>query len=106
MSYRTPPSTQRPRGRRYVQKNPDPDKRVTVDNLVVSVTVGTLFDRNTHEEFAEGWYRVSCKQPAKNAGYNTRVFKGETAWCDAERYADDAVQAAIMWHRDRNLDLS
>lgn len=45
--------------------------------------------------YRDGAERVTVRGVA---GFRTRTFKGETAWSDAERYANDALWAARRQH--------
>lgn len=56
----------------------------------VKIEVSTLIDTRNGQEYRDGAHRVVVKNVE---GYRTKTFKGESAWCNAERYANDAEWA-------------
>lgn len=54
------------------------------------VETATLVDTRGGYRYDRGAYRVTSKVP----GIRTKTFRGESAWSDAARYADDVYEAA------------
>jgi hypothetical protein len=61
------------------------------DDATSTLTVETtdLRDTRSGTVYREGAYRVQVVSTVSGAP-RTKVFKGETAWSQAERYAEDA----------------
>jgi hypothetical protein len=54
------------------------------------VETATLVDGTGGYRYEQGAYRVTSKVP----GIRTKTFRGESAWSNAARYADDVYEAA------------
>ena len=71
----------------------------------VQIEVGPLIDIRTSTRYPDGAHKVTISQ--RPAGVTTwprgKTFKGESAWCAAERYRDDCVQALEAYARKEGL---
>jgi hypothetical protein len=57
---------------------------------VITVETASLKDTRSGHVYAQGAYRVRVRcEPTRPDQPRTRTFKGETAWSQAERYAED-----------------
>ena len=59
---------------------------------VCLIEIADLTDTRDGRIYHAGAHRVRITTPV--AGFRTKTFTGETAWCSAERYADDVESAA------------
>jgi hypothetical protein len=72
----------------------------------VQIETGPLIDGRNGQRYEEGAHKVTVSQrPADFTGGWPRgkTFKGESAWCAAERYRDDCVQALERHAREEGL---
>jgi hypothetical protein len=79
------------------------DWRVSSFGAFITIQVCDLRDTRTGTVYTDGCHRVvinkSDRVPATGQP-RTKTFKGEMAWCNAERYAEDARN----WYQRRRLE--
>lgn len=71
----------------------------------VQIETGPLVDTRTLARYPDGAHRVTISQRPEGATTWPRgkTFKGESAWCAAERYRDDCVQTMEAYARNEGL---
>lgn len=60
-------------------------------NDLLIIEEATLIDTRTGDRFTDGAQRVRMLKSVE--GFKTKTFKGEMAWSDADRYANDVYWA-------------
>lgn len=88
-------NTQEPR---YTTGNfkTDATYRDSDGNLLATLSIGELTDTRTGRVYPDGAHKVILTRSARDLGFRSKTFKGETAWSDAERLIHD-VQIADRW---------
>ena len=71
----------------------------------VQIETGPLIDSRTGQRYEEGAHKVTVSQrPAGVTVWSRgKTFKGEMAWCQAENYRDDCLEAMKAYARNEGL---
>jgi hypothetical protein len=76
--------------------------RVSASGAVITIQVCDLRDERTGTVYRDGTHKVHVRKsdrlPATGQP-RSKTFKGELAWCNAERYAEDAH----WWYQQRRV---
>ena len=71
----------------------------------VQIEAGPLMDVQCSQRYEDGARRVTVTtRPAEATTWpRGKTFRGEMAWCNAERYADDCAQMMERYAREEGL---
>lgn len=83
---------------RYTTGNFKTDSTYRSDDgaLLATLSIGELTDTRTGRTYPDGAHKVTLSRTARDLGFKSKTFKGETAWSDAERLIRD-VQTAVRY---------
>jgi hypothetical protein len=75
-------------------------ERRRVGSAVVTIEIADMLDKKLGSVYRDGTHRVVVSNSPTIVGQpRTKTFYGEMAWCNAERYAEDA-----LWFFQRHGD--
>lgn len=65
---------------------------------LATLSIGELTDTRTGHVYPDGAHTVTLSRTARDLGFRSKTFKGDTAWSNAERLIYD-VQIAARYRR-------